>query len=144
MIENPFYGRETQGEFKLYELGNLILESGETLRGTKMAYRTFGKLTLKGQVGWAPNDAGAGPAWHFKAQAAYRLAPWLTLSGGVGRYQKRRVANYDHWDIGATASWRRLSLDARWGGTDQPLQQCFFTDWCKPGVYAAVSYRLLP
>ncbi|WP_298280368.1 alpha/beta fold hydrolase [uncultured Bradyrhizobium sp.] len=44
MIENPFYGRETQGEFNLHELGNLILESGETLRGAKLAYRTFGKL----------------------------------------------------------------------------------------------------
>ena len=47
MIENPFYSRETQGEFKLYELGNFILESGETLRGTKMAYRTFGKLNAE-------------------------------------------------------------------------------------------------
>lgn len=47
MIENPFYGSETQGEFKLYELGNLLLESGETLRGAKLAYRTFGKLNAE-------------------------------------------------------------------------------------------------
>ena len=47
MIENPFYGRETQGEFRLYELGNLVLESGETLRGAKLAYRTFGKLNAE-------------------------------------------------------------------------------------------------
>lgn len=44
MIENPFYGPETQGTFKLYDLGNLILESGETLRTAKLAYRTFGQL----------------------------------------------------------------------------------------------------
>ncbi len=44
MIENPFYGVETQGDFKLYDLGNLVLESGETLRGARLAYRTFGKL----------------------------------------------------------------------------------------------------
>lgn len=47
MIENPFYGPETQGDFKLYDLGNLILESGETLRGAKLAYRTFGKLNAE-------------------------------------------------------------------------------------------------
>lgn len=44
MIDNAFYGPETQGDFKLYDLGNLVLESGETLRGAKLAYRTFGTL----------------------------------------------------------------------------------------------------
>lgn len=44
MIDNAFYGPETQGDFKLYDLGNLILESGETLRRAKLAYRTFGTL----------------------------------------------------------------------------------------------------
>ena len=41
MISNTFYGPETQGDYKLYDLGNLILESGETLRNAKLAYRTF-------------------------------------------------------------------------------------------------------
>lgn len=44
MIDNPFYGPSSQGAFKLFELGNLMLESGETLRGAKLAYRTFGTL----------------------------------------------------------------------------------------------------
>lgn len=44
MIQNSFYGPETQGDFKLYDLGNLTLESGETLRSAKVAYRTFGTL----------------------------------------------------------------------------------------------------
>ena len=43
-IQNPFYGPETQGDFSLHNLGNLVLESGETLRGTKLAYRTAGTL----------------------------------------------------------------------------------------------------
>ena len=106
--------------------------------------RTAGRLTLKGQVGWTADDSGAGPAWHFKTSAAYRLAPWLTLSGEAGRYQKRRAPSYDHWDIGATATWRRLSLDSRWAGTDLSQAHCFFTDWCKPGPSVMLSYRLLP
>lgn len=44
MIENAYYGPQSQGEFALYELGNLVLESGETLRGAKLAYRTLGRL----------------------------------------------------------------------------------------------------
>ncbi len=44
MIDNQFYGRATQGDFNLFDLGNVILESGETLRGAKLAYRTFGSL----------------------------------------------------------------------------------------------------
>jgi homoserine O-acetyltransferase len=47
MIENPFYSAEMQGDFELFDLGNLILESGETLRGAKLAYRTFGRLNTE-------------------------------------------------------------------------------------------------
>jgi homoserine O-acetyltransferase/O-succinyltransferase len=47
MITNTFYGPETQGDFKLFDLGNLILESGETLRNSKLAYRTMGELNAE-------------------------------------------------------------------------------------------------
>jgi homoserine O-acetyltransferase len=47
MIDNPFYGPDIQGDFKIYDLGNLVLESGETLRGAKLAYRTFGALNAE-------------------------------------------------------------------------------------------------
>lgn len=44
MNENRFYTPETQGDFQLYDLGSLALESGETLRNCKLAYRTHGVL----------------------------------------------------------------------------------------------------
>lgn len=44
MIENSHYSAPTQGAFELFDLGNLVLEAGETLRGAKLAYRTFGTL----------------------------------------------------------------------------------------------------
>ncbi len=44
MTENRFYSIETQGDFHLFDAGNLVLESGETLRGCKLAYRTHGVL----------------------------------------------------------------------------------------------------
>jgi homoserine O-acetyltransferase len=44
VIRNEFYESPTQGDFEHFELGDLVLESGETLRGAKLAYRTFGTL----------------------------------------------------------------------------------------------------
>lgn len=44
MIGNAFYGPEVQGDFELFELGDLVLENGETLRSAKLAYRALGKL----------------------------------------------------------------------------------------------------
>lgn len=46
MIDNAFYiSEESQGKYQLFEIGDLILEEGgETLRGCKLAYRTFGEL----------------------------------------------------------------------------------------------------
>ena len=47
MIENPFSAPAMQGDFKLHDLRDLLLESGETLRGAKLAYRTFGTLNAE-------------------------------------------------------------------------------------------------
>lgn len=44
MITNEFYDTPTQGAYERFELGDLLLECGETLRGAKLAYRTFGTL----------------------------------------------------------------------------------------------------
>lgn len=47
VIDNTYYTSEIfQGKYELFELGNLFLEEdGETLRGAKLAYRTFGTLS---------------------------------------------------------------------------------------------------
>ena len=44
MMSNAYYEAPMQGDFDLFELGDLLLESGETLRGAKLAYRTFGQM----------------------------------------------------------------------------------------------------
>lgn len=44
MITNEFYDTTVQGPYELFDLGDLLLECGETLRGAKLAYRTFGTL----------------------------------------------------------------------------------------------------
>jgi uncharacterized protein (TIGR02001 family) len=108
--------------------------------------RTLKRLTLGALAGWETDVSGGGQEWHLKASAAYALAPWLSISGHAGRFFAASGADHDHdhWDIGATATWRRLSLDARYGGTDEPRSRCFFTDWCEPGAYVSLNYRLYP
>jgi homoserine O-acetyltransferase len=44
VINNDFYSPANQGTYALRDIGDLVLEEGETLRGCKLAYRTHGKL----------------------------------------------------------------------------------------------------
>ena len=44
MIDNDFYSPTNQGTYTLRDIGDLVLEEGETLRACKLAYRTHGKL----------------------------------------------------------------------------------------------------
>jgi homoserine O-acetyltransferase/O-succinyltransferase len=44
MNVNTFYCADVQGDFHLFDVGNLLLTSGQTLRGCKLAYRTQGVL----------------------------------------------------------------------------------------------------
>jgi uncharacterized protein (TIGR02001 family) len=108
--------------------------------------RTLGRLTLTGQAAWENDVAGDGREWKFKGAASYALTPWLTASGHFARFVDATGADhdYDAWDAGVTAMHRRLSLDARYGGTDRPPAQCFFTRWCEPGFYATLAYRVWP
>jgi homoserine O-acetyltransferase/O-succinyltransferase len=44
VIDNDFYSPANQGAYTLRDIGDLVLEEGDTLRGCKLAYRTQGKL----------------------------------------------------------------------------------------------------
>ena len=41
MIANAYYEHAIQGAYEHYDLGDLVLEEGETLRGAKLTYRTY-------------------------------------------------------------------------------------------------------
>jgi uncharacterized protein (TIGR02001 family) len=106
--------------------------------------RPFGRLTLDGAAGWQTDISGRGDEWRLRAGALYALAPWLSVSGHLGQFLGAVGADHDHafYDVGATATWRRLSLDVRYGGSTLPVSECYFTRWCEPGVYAALTWRL--
>jgi len=44
MITNSYYSQEVHGPYELYDVGNLNLEEGGTIRGCKLAYATLGAL----------------------------------------------------------------------------------------------------
>ena len=108
--------------------------------------RSLNGLTLGATTSWETSMSGGGREWRVRANVAYAAASWLTLSGHAGRFFATSGADrpHDTWDVGATATWRRFSLDARYGGTNQPPSQCFFTNWCKPGPYVSLTYKLYP
>ena len=44
MISNSFYSQDVHGPYESYDVGNLDLEEGGTIRECKLAYATFGTL----------------------------------------------------------------------------------------------------
>ena len=108
--------------------------------------RTMGRLTLNGAAGWEGDVSGHSQEWRLRAGAAVALASWLSVGGHFGGFVGASGADHDHafYDIGATATWRRLSFDLRYGGTNLPRSECYYTHWCEPGAYAGVTWRLAP
>ena len=58
MIENSYYSQDVHGPYELYDVGNLELEEGGTIRACKLAYTTFGNLNA------AKDNAILIPTWY--------------------------------------------------------------------------------
>ena len=58
MINNPYYSQEVHGPYELYDVGNLDLEEGGTIRACQLAYATFGTLNA------AKDNAILIPTWY--------------------------------------------------------------------------------
>ena len=58
MIDNSYYSQDVHGPYELYDVGNLELEEGGTIRACNLAYATFGKLNA------AKDNAILIPTWY--------------------------------------------------------------------------------
>ena len=58
MIDNSYYSQEVHGPYELFDLGDLNLEDGGTIRGCRLAYATFGTLNT------AKDNAILIPTWY--------------------------------------------------------------------------------
>lgn len=121
---------------------------------------TFGPLTLTGTWAYSPEFAvGGGTGNYLEGTAAYAVNDWLTVSGNVGHQWVQAAkfylnngsdGDYTHYDIGATAVYKSLSLDVRYVGTNMNALTCSFyighpaDHPCAGGFVATVSYTFNP
>ena len=62
---------------------------------------------------------GGGTGWYAEGTATYVVTDWLSLSGNLGhQWVDAAPSDYTHWDIGATATYKAWTLDARYVGND--------------------------
>ena len=61
MISNGYYSQDVHGPYELYDVGNLELEEGGTIRACQLAYATFGTLNAAkdNAIADAAQDVGA-------------------------------------------------------------------------------------
>lgn len=107
--------------------------------------RPFASVTWTLNLDYSPNYSyGGGRAWDVRGSAEYPLTSWLKVKADFGGITVQRSQGHIYGDIGATTSWRRLSLDVRYVATNLDVAQCFYTKWCEPAVTATLSWRFLP
>ena len=73
MVANKYYTDEIHGAHQYFELGDFVLDSGYTLRGAKLAYKTHGTLSA------AKDNVILVPHWYSATSATMEL--WI----GEGR-----------------------------------------------------------
>jgi hypothetical protein len=87
---------------------------------------------------------------------SYPINDWLSISGNFGHVWVKNAAaagssDYNHGDLGLTASYKGFALDLRYSGTDLTASGCrnfYMTtkNACAGGAVATLSYSfaLLP
>src|SRR5215510_8357054 len=58
MIDNSYYSQRVHGPYELFDIGDLNLEDGGTIRSCRLAYATFGALNT------AKDNAILFPTWY--------------------------------------------------------------------------------
>ena len=58
MIKNSYYSQDVHGPYALHDIGDLVLEEGDTIRCCQLTYATFGTLNA------AKDNAILIPTWY--------------------------------------------------------------------------------
>ena len=111
--------------------------------------RSFGDLSLTITGAHSPEwSLEGGTGWYVAGNAAYALTDWLSISGTVGHQSVELApAEYTHYDVGLTATWKSWSLDVRYVGNDIGSGNCA-AFWmgtpkaCKDNVVATLTYNV--
>ncbi len=107
--------------------------------------RKFGALSLGEKLLGSPEyGSHTGTLLGVNTTVAYALNDWLKASAEWGHQWVTHGTDLSHWDIGAAATLRQQwVLELRYYDTDVGSSHCFFTNWCKPGLVAKVTYQFV-
>jgi hypothetical protein len=105
--------------------------------------RSVEALTLGSAISWIPDAPyDGGPTWRVNAEASYRWAQWLKTGGQVGRRWSARGIDRTFWDVSATTTWKKVSIDVRYSDTNLGFTECGGVSWCEAGVAATFQLDL--
>jgi len=110
---------------------------------------TFGPLALDAVYAFSPEfSLGGGTGHYVEGQGIFTVNDWLTVSANVGhQWVENAPSDYTHADIGATASWKGVSFDARYVTTDIGAANCagFWMgtkNACSGGFVGTIGYTI--
>ncbi len=103
----------------------------------------IGRWTLEGSAALTPQASyGAGTAWRYEAGASYRLTDWLSIGAKAGARYAQRRPDYTFWNLGATAHFGKIELDARYYDTDLSFIDCGYSANCGSALVGKLSWNL--
>jgi uncharacterized protein (TIGR02001 family) len=105
--------------------------------------RSVDGLTLGSGMAWIPDAPyDGGPAWRVSVEASYQWAGWLKTGGQIGHRWTARTTDRTFWDVGATTTWKKVSIDLRYSDTDLGFNECGGVNWCETGLAATLQWDL--
>lgn len=113
----------------------------------------FGPFTSTATWAWSPELAfGGGTGNYLAGNVTVPINDWLSVSGNIGHQWAQNAkyagsSDYNHGDLGITATYNGFSLDARYTGTDLTASGCrnfYMTtrNACAGGFVATLSYTI--
>jgi uncharacterized protein (TIGR02001 family) len=108
------------------------------------ARRQVGKLAVGGLAAFVPEGSyRSGKVWRVEGQADYAVAPHLALKALAGEQWGGRGHTRAYWSLGPSLTWRRLTFDLRYVGTDRGRSNCgYLPKICDDTVTASATYAL--
>jgi uncharacterized protein (TIGR02001 family) len=116
--------------------------------GIAQLSHSFGNTTAI--LTWAVSpeySLGGGTSNYLAGGLSYVVNDWLSISGNVGhQWVEATSYDYTHGDIGATLTYRALSLDLRYVATDMGKMSCAFysatRNACVGGFTGTLTYSI--
>lgn len=132
-----------EGMYSLFPDKNIPGPTYDFFTAKARLRRSIDALTLGSSIAGIPDAPyNGGPAWRVNEEVSYRWSPCLKTGGQVGRRWSMRGVDRTFWDIGVTATWKKVSLDLRYSDTNLSVAECGGVDWCEAGVGATLQLDL--